>query len=166
MLRQSWKDWVVAALGLFVLILLVGTSEPFKDCIHERKNQQPYSALHERGPIFRATIMKLRTRLSLNVAGAGNFADTNQGAITALATGLLAIFTFTLWRSTSRLWKASIEQTTIAKRALFDVERPHFFLENLKMHDFYFSQAEHDPPPRSVFPSITYDITTVRLKRE
>ncbi len=164
MLRRSWKDWLAATIALALIVWLVGTSEAFKSCIHERKNQQPYRALHERSAIIGITIVGLRTRIGLNVACAGNFADSNQGAITALATALLAIFTFTLWRSTSRLWKVSIEHADIAKRALLDVERPHVLIEDIQMHGFQITAARREEYrvagllSPSIFPRVTFSI--------
>jgi hypothetical protein len=159
--RFGWIFWVLFwGVIIFGIGIAVDYSETFTNCVHERKNRKEYEALKERSGVLGGAIIMERARLRLLYVCVGDFTDKNNGAIVALATLMVGVFTFTLWRSNSRLWKASIEQTAIAKRALLDVERPHFFLENLKMHDFYFSQAAPDqsPVPSSVFPSITYDI--------
>jgi hypothetical protein len=164
MLKRSWKDWLLATITLALIVWLVSTSEAFKNCIHERKNEQPYRALHQRSAIIGTAIVGLRTRINLNIACAGNFADTNQGAITALATVFLALFTFTLWRSTTRLWKVSIEHVDIAKRGLVDVERPHVLIENVRMGGFRMTEEERREHAAtgnfrpSVFPTIFFDI--------
>jgi hypothetical protein len=45
-------------------------------------------------------------------------------AITAIATGFIAWFTFTLKRSTDKLWSATQRSAVIAERALTQLERP------------------------------------------
>ena len=45
--------------------------------------------------------------------------------VTALATIAIAGFTWTLWRSTDKLWAATQRSAIIAERALTQLERPH-----------------------------------------
>jgi hypothetical protein len=47
----------------------------------------------------------------------GAFIDENNGTITAIATFSIAVFTWTLWRATKRLWESSDKQIGIAQEA-------------------------------------------------
>jgi hypothetical protein len=89
MLRRYWKfaAFVVAVLAL--VFLVVGTSEAFKNCIKERKTRDAYTTLYETPSwIFRAI-----RRVDINRVCAEHFADTNNGAITAVFTVLLTMVT-------------------------------------------------------------------------
>jgi hypothetical protein len=89
MLRRYWKfaAFVVAVLAL--VFLVVGTSEAFKNCIKERKTRDAYTTLYETPSwIFRAI-----RRVDINRVCAEDFADTNNGAITAVFTVLLTMVT-------------------------------------------------------------------------
>jgi hypothetical protein len=50
-------------------------------------------------------------------------AGENEGAITALSGMAVAVFTFTLWRATHRLWHSSENQLTEFRRSLEQSER-------------------------------------------
>lgn len=102
-----------AAMSLFLLVL-IGASESFQKCEHERKNHEPYKALHEERSLFVKTI----TRLELHAACARLTASENDGAIAALSGVAVAIFTFTLWVTTNRLWIAARAQAEDMKDSL------------------------------------------------
>jgi hypothetical protein len=89
---------------------LVGSSAAFKECIHTRKHEAAYSSLHKNSSIPIA----VRTRLELHTVCVGDWADKYQGAIAAIATAIVAIFTFALWQSTHKLWRAGEKQSEIA----------------------------------------------------
>jgi hypothetical protein len=48
--------------------------------------------------------------------------------ITAVATFFVAAFTFTLWRSSEKMWKVTRRSVDIAERTLTDLERPYLFI--------------------------------------
>jgi hypothetical protein len=102
--RWGWLFWVACWLVLLLGIgVLVDYSEAFTDCVHTRKDRDEYQALHERVGVVQPYIVRERARLRLVYACAGEFADKDNGAIVALATAVVALFTFTLWRSTQGL---------------------------------------------------------------
>jgi hypothetical protein len=116
MSKRHWKLAAFVAAVIVVAFWVIGTSEAFKNCVHERKNAKPYSALHESPSIIRRAVI----RLDLDRVCAGDFTDKNQGSITALATAVVAVFTFTLWRSTSGMLKSAMEQSAATERAIVE----------------------------------------------
>jgi hypothetical protein len=103
---RAWRFWILFAAFVGVIGFLIGTSESFQRCIQDRKTHHAYDALHEENPL----LIKLIVRLNLHAACARYTAGENDGAITALATFLIAGFTFTLWRATPGMLEASERQ--------------------------------------------------------
>jgi hypothetical protein len=103
--RRFWLLVILALLSTLIvwLLWLFGTSEPFGSCIHQRKNYQAYQALHKE-TLFP---IKLNIRLALNAACGVHVSNEYQGAIVALSGIAVAIFTGTLWWSTTRLWRST-----------------------------------------------------------
>ena len=89
---------------------IVRRSEAFQHCFREKESDQYYSALQERHDIVTTSIV----RLTLNAECSLTFFD--KDTITALATLVIAGFTGTLWLSTNRLWKVSIDEFNAAHR--------------------------------------------------
>lgn len=48
-----------------------------------------------------------------------SFVDTHSGALTLIATVAIAAFTFTLWRSTDKLWSAAERQRRDARHSIY-----------------------------------------------
>jgi hypothetical protein len=103
---STWRAWLIGAVGIALVIWAVSVSPSFHECIQQRKNTADYSALHERGSIVRATIV----RGKLDVVCAEVFVDENDSAISAIAAALIAIFTLALWDATRRLWQSADNQ--------------------------------------------------------
>lgn len=96
--------WILCWLAaIFLIGVLVDYSEAFTDCIHTHKNRVEYHALHERSGIAGGAIASEQMRLHLFYICTGDFADRNNGAITAVATVIVGFFTFTLWYKTRGL---------------------------------------------------------------
>jgi len=118
----------VPSLVLFSWIVwLFGTSRQFGDCIRNRKEYEAYQSLHEE-PFF---IVKLFVRLHLNSVCAAHTADAYSGAITALAGVAVAVFTFTLWRTTgeqARLTRVSID---LGNKEFFSSHRPRIVVRGI-----------------------------------
>jgi hypothetical protein len=117
-LRREWKSIAFWAIVALVAFWIVCTSESFQYCIHERDNDKAYSALYESPSIIRRAVI----RLDINRACIGNFADKNQGSLIVFATFIVALFTFTLWRSTDKLWKAGNEALEVTERAFIFID--------------------------------------------
>jgi hypothetical protein len=129
--RREWVFWLLFWLAIAcVTTIAIDYTKTFSDCMHEHKNDKDYQKLHERIGVFPSTTQRMSARARLVYACAGDFTDTNNGAIVAFATVMVSFFTFTLWRSTDRLWQASIlharhmeHSVKIAERSLTEVER-------------------------------------------
>jgi hypothetical protein len=86
---RFWPLWLLIFLGLAGLALIVETSTIFTTCLAE-------------GPgLFVKPLVQLESRRQC----LGTFVDKNNGAITALAGVVVAIFTLTLWWSTRTQFK-------------------------------------------------------------
>jgi hypothetical protein len=117
------REWVVVSVGALLAFWIVGTSSSLKNCIHERKHDKSYETI-EKG---RSGVSRAVARWQLNAACAGEFTDNNAAAITALATAVVALFTFTLWRVGGGQLRELRRSVTISERALTDLERAYLF---------------------------------------
>jgi hypothetical protein len=144
----SLRQALLFALSCLVVIaILIGSSQSFQDCVLQRKHHQTYQALHEERPLLIQAVV----RLELNAACARATAGENDGAITALATVVLAVFTFTLWRTSERQHREMVRASAIAKEAadgakrsadaLPALERAYMFLESVPTTSWRFSKA-------------------------
>ena len=112
---NRWRTKIVfAAFCLIVIAGLIASSESFEKCIHNRKEHQAYQALHEEGPLLIKTVV----RLELHATCARVTASENDGAIVGLATVVLALFTFALWRATDKLWRSAESQLIEFRRSV------------------------------------------------
>jgi hypothetical protein len=118
------KQHLITAVGgiiaIALLIWIVDTSPSFHQCVHEHKNDERYNALHQSGSVLSRAIINLR----LNTACVGDFTRENEGAITALATLGIALFTVILANatiglreSTKKLWEAGERQIAVAEKS-------------------------------------------------
>jgi hypothetical protein len=112
---HPWRAWIVGALALLALVWIVETSQAFKDCINQSKTEAGEQTLYQRASNFFVILGRRQDCL-------GVFVHKNEGAITVLATLLIAIFTLTLWRSTDKMWKASQDQIEVAEETLEALE--------------------------------------------
>jgi len=106
---------LVVAVGAF-LSVEYKISKTFQACLTEYTNQQR-DQVREQG--------KSRFRALLVVECSGKFIDANHGALTAIATLLIATFTATLWIATIQLQRTGERQnrtTRILERAFMSVE--------------------------------------------
>jgi len=103
-------------MGFFILTLVVlvaafvflenSFSPRFQQCVSQH-SQNDSANPAEKFP------SGLGAELTAYVQCTGDFIDANDGAITALATAIIAAFTFTLWRATS-------EQSRLTRTAISD----------------------------------------------
>ena len=117
---QWWWRWIVGGISALVLCWIVSNSASFQNCMRQQDDGSAQRALEQSGGVAGGSIVALPSR----VVCAGNFADTNQGAITALATLLIAIFTYTLRNATIRLYESAERQLAEFRRSL-DIASQH-----------------------------------------
>jgi len=134
--RTWWKVafWVLAIAAAACLIWIVRSTGAFGHCIHERKNYKEYQALHENA-LF---VIKLFVRLGLNSVCTAHAANVYQGVMAALTAIAIATFTFTLWQSTEKLWRAGRE-------ALETTERAFVFIDGFDYELTIFTDTHHNP---------------------
>jgi hypothetical protein len=112
-LSHHWKAILFGSVALAAAFWIVGTSEAFRDCFKQTKSANHYQSLRENPSI----VVRSVVRLDLNRVCIGQFANKDVGALSVLAAFIVALFTFTLWRSTDRLWIASERQREDARNA-------------------------------------------------
>ena len=115
MLRNIAKGTAFGIALILVVIWLVMGSQSFHDCVHTYKYQNPYDNLHtEPSPLGRGIL-----RLRLNAVCVGSSINREQGALTLLATAMIAWFTFSLRQSTDKLWVAGERQLRAMRQSVF-----------------------------------------------
>lgn len=109
----SGRLWVLALAAIAMIGWLVSSSPAFQECVHKGKNQYAYRALYENHPVAAGL-----ARLHLQTVCVENWTNEYQGAIGALATLMVAIFTLTLSNTTKRLWQSAEDQLAEFRRSL------------------------------------------------
>ena len=105
--RKTLWCWlgVVPAVGF--LLSAAPNPRSFQDCMHNRKNERTFQALHQKDAPL---INSIRSRIQLNLTCGFITANENNGAIAALAGIIVAFFTGTLWWATSGMWRSAEKQ--------------------------------------------------------
>jgi hypothetical protein len=118
MLRRRWKVAALWLIAIGAIYYLFGPSQAFQDCISQHQSAKPYQTPQEEGGFF----VKAPPLARLNIACGFVSANENNGAIAALAAVVVAIFTCTLWRATSRLWVSAENQLTEFRASLVQAQ--------------------------------------------
>lgn len=128
---KAWRRKRVVILSFVIVVFVAGpivlieSSESFINCEKDRKYSEPYKALHEKSGLFVKTIAGFQ----LDVACGRVTSSQNDGAVIALSTIVVAVFTFALWQSTEKLWRATITMEQHTERALLYTERAFVHLK-------------------------------------
>jgi hypothetical protein len=130
--------WLI---GIGLVFFVAGPSESFNNCIRDREHTDPYQTPQEKISFF----VKAIPRSRLYAACVFVSANENTGAITGIAGVVVAFFTFTLWLSTHRLWKAGEKQIAVAQMAAQAAENA--VIESSKMLAHAKEVAERDLRP-------------------
>jgi hypothetical protein len=99
---------------------VVTTTSSFKSCIESKTATETQQANKDSPPNF-STLIK---SADIYARCGGSFVYEFRDAATAVATVLIAIFTFTLWQSTSRLWRAGERHSERELRAYILATKP------------------------------------------
>jgi hypothetical protein len=116
--RPPASGWILVGLVILAMYWVVDSAPSFKDCIHNQKDDRQYHQLHENGAVA-AQVARWR----LQTVCVEDWTERYQGAIGAVATLMVAAFTFTLWRATKRLWQSAEDQLTEFRRSLSTAEQ-------------------------------------------
>lgn len=98
--------WALGVLGTIFAGWLVNVSPSFKNCIHTEKNEKTYQTLREDPTVVQGAPI----RLELHAVCVEGWTEKYEGAVSAVATVFIAIFTLTLWGATKRLWQSAENQ--------------------------------------------------------
>jgi hypothetical protein len=121
----SWRMWAISVIGVLVLYWIVTSSASFQNCMHHQQDDaSPQPAIEQSRAVGGGSIVNLL----LPVVCAGKSADTES--ITALATLLIAIFTYTLRNATISLWDSAERQLDQFRRSLNIASQHASHMEN------------------------------------
>ena len=101
------------------ILWAVTDSKSFRDCVHDRKEYQPYHYLHAESSFF----IKMITRAKLHSSCAFVAIRENGEAVTAISTIAIAGFTGTLWWVTWGMVRIARDQQSDIKEFYYDC--PH-----------------------------------------
>jgi hypothetical protein len=90
-LPDSWRGWTVSVVALILLVLIVGSSQPFQTRIEETTKYYSSEALQKGTPYIFVVIKTFKSCL-------GVYIIEKNAVVTALATLAIAYFTWTIWR--------------------------------------------------------------------
>jgi hypothetical protein len=110
---------------------ILGTSSSFQSCIIKQAATNTEQS-KENPPPFTLAVSNIA---AIYVRCTSHLIYEYRDAATAIATGFIALFTFTLWRSTYKLWAAGEKQLTAA-------QRPWVSIDIAAMGPFKFSESE------------------------
>ena len=119
---------LIAAL-VFVLGLgwILSTSTSFQDCI---KNQTEAKSEHAK------LSLAITDNATIRMRCAGHVAYEYRDFITAAATVLIALFTFTLWWSTRGMLQATNETIRLARDEFISTHRPKMIVRQFQLDPF------------------------------
>ena len=110
--KYAWLA-LTAVVSAWLLYVAVGSTS-FQKCTANKENEQPKQPTKENSSeILGALIVSARVKTDCTFV----FLYDSREATAAIATAFIAIFTFSLWRSTDRLWEAGEKQIAIAAEA-------------------------------------------------
>lgn len=96
------SPWLVGVFGIVFAGWLINISPSFKKCIQTEKNDPTYQTLRENPSVVQGSLV----RVELHSVCVEDWTKEYEGAIGAVATVFIAIFTLTLWEATKRLWQS------------------------------------------------------------
>jgi hypothetical protein len=118
--------------GLVVALLWAVTdSKSARDCIHNRKDNQSYQALHKNAGLLVVVV----TRTKLHIACGFIAAGKNEGTLTALSGIAIAAFTLTLWIATTGLLRATNRSIVLAEREFVSAHPPHIIVRRVSLDE-------------------------------
>lgn len=119
------RNGLIFFVAIIIALFLFGWAEyqvapSFQSCISQNSTKQSTESFSDYGKIV-AIYIKSRSLCSLCLI------DRHNGFFAAIAAAIIAAFTFTLWRSTDKLWTAGQEIFEAGERAFvflegFDIE--------------------------------------------
>lgn len=146
-MRPEFRKCIKASGALILASMFlwaISDSETFRNCEQDRKYHQPYKALHEESALF----VKMIARVKLTSACSFVSVNENTGAVSAIASIIVAFFTGTLWwvtwgmvriardqradmlrsiNAAEKAAKAARKSAKVAEQTLVEHERPWVF---------------------------------------
>ena len=123
---------LITVASLWLLYVAVG-SDSFQICTADKENKQPNQTADKHS--FKV-LRSLIESTSIKTDCVFVFLYESRDAINAIATAFISIFTFTLWRSTDRLWEAGEKQRRLYEDTAERQLRAYLCQGNATITDF------------------------------
>jgi hypothetical protein len=123
----TWRAWAFGILVIAAVATWVVSSQSFQTCIQDNRAGAIDQTVPSRFAEL-STVEKGRACL-------GAYIHRYEATITTLATVLLAVFTFTLWSSTSQLWRATRDTLRHAEGTAERQLRAYVFVSTAKVDE-------------------------------
>jgi len=124
---QKAMGWSLFLVAIALAVWAVWESTAFQECVCV----QTYQIRHQKIDNSSADVLVAAlANPRIGFRCLGNFLDENESAITAIATILIAIFTLTLWLSTSRLAQLTKATIDLAQQEFLSTHRPKLILRD------------------------------------
>jgi hypothetical protein len=124
MLKQIFAFLTALIVGLSIFFLAKNFSSSFQDCIsHERSKEGQQTSKENNDSIVVVVISNARCT--------ARFINEHNGAITALATIVIAAFTMTLWFATNQQAHLTRDSIELARADLIANYRPRLRVRNV-----------------------------------
>jgi hypothetical protein len=116
---------VIGLVAILLIGVIFGNSNSFHHCVQAIKHYPSYNASDEKIPTFGRLFRHFRIIGQCEAVAI----DRHNGIVAAFAGLIVACFTYTLWRSTEKLWAASERQIDAV---LASLDRPWLVIERLR----------------------------------
>ncbi len=148
MLTTAKKYGLLTLIALVIawLLYVAVESTSFQICIADKEDKQPKESAEKNSlEVLGSLVWSARVKTDCIFV----VLDENRDAITAIATAFIAIFTFTLWRSSDKLFivtkesadaatmsaKAAKKSAEVAEKSLVIATRPRFTIPPPELHE-------------------------------
>ena len=109
-----YRPWLLGVLGACVMASLINATPAFKECIKREKGDATYQQLRKDLSVVVGAVL----RLELHTVCVEDWTEKYEGAIGAVATIFIAVFTLTLWKATDKLYEAAENDLTAFKGSM------------------------------------------------
>ena len=159
-LKENWIVISFTALSTVFVLGLFGSSKAFQECFKDHKNSPAYHGLHQSISLFVKDALRVRLHIACGLS--------DEGVWLVISGIAVAVFTFTLWRSTLLLWQAGEKQITAAQTAanaanlsaqaaVAGIAKPQLFIKDVKK-DRWELQGSSQPNAIPIMNNFMFDI--------
>jgi hypothetical protein len=148
-IHRSWKLMVALAIILAIFVVLLASSQPFQGCMQQAHDYYRSQAIQQGTPPILVSLKTLKSCV-------GAYILEKNAVITALATIVIALFTFTIWliNRSQLMHSHRVERAYISGggwRRFLQVEKNGEFVAVTDTRKFEFHANNYGKTPGKVF---------------